>query len=110
MNVGAGEHRGRQALDSTRRKQCLLERGEGVEHVGRRFDRHLCVMDERRPCLLLQRAEPGVVLITALPVGAVGILSHDRDPRSSRRPDRQLTVRTRDGHVEHGNDGTPEVD
>jgi hypothetical protein len=37
-------------------------------------------------------------------------LAHDRDPRRSRWPDRQLTVRARDGHVEHGNDRTPEVD
>ena len=49
MNVSAGEHRVRQALDSTDENKCLLERGEGVEHVGRRFHRHLCVIDERRP-------------------------------------------------------------
>ena len=47
--------------------KCLLERGEGVEHVGRRFDRHLCVMDERPPRLLLQRPEAGVVLVAPLP-------------------------------------------
>ena len=105
----AGKDRVREAPDSSRRKQCLLESREVIERPRRRFDRHLRVREERAARLFLQGAEARIVLVASLPVRAVGVLAEDRDARH-RRPDRQDSVRSGDRDVEHGHDRAPEID
>ena len=82
-----------------RRKQRLLEGREVVEHACRRFHRHLGVREECAAGLFLKRTEPRIMLVAALPVGAIGVLAHDWGAWRARRPDRRDAVRSGDRDV-----------
>src|SRR5206468_6769644 len=64
---------------------------------------------ERATGLFLERAEPPIVLVAALPVGAVWILTHYRNARRGLRPDWQDGVRSGDPDVEHRHDRPPKI-